>query len=79
LAFTLAGVTAEEPPLHIMLNMGKEALEFAVPHIDGWSWRLAIDTDREPSIIDRSDPSLSTGSRVRVAQRSLMVLEGRAA
>jgi glycogen operon protein len=62
-----------------MLNMGKMSLQFAVPQIDGWSWHMAIDTDREPSIMDRSDPSLSPGLRIRVAQRSLMVLEGRAA
>lgn len=79
LAFTLAGLTAEEPPLHIMINMGKAPLEFAVPPLAGRSWHVAIDTGREPAILDHPEPSLSSGSRVRVARRSLMVLEGRAA
>ncbi len=79
LAFTLAGITAEQPPLHIMLNMGKASLEFAVPQIQGWSWSVAIDTDREPSIMGHPDSTLPPGSRVRVSRRSLMVLEGRAA
>jgi glycogen operon protein len=79
LAFTLAGITAEEPPLHILINMGKTPLEFAVPPLAGRSWHVAIDTDREPAILDHPDPSPSSGSRVRVARRSLMVLEGRAA
>lgn len=79
LAFTLAGITAVEPPLHILINMGKAPLEFAVPPLAGRSWHVAIDTDREPAILDHPEPSLSSGSRVRVARRSLMVLEGRAA
>jgi glycogen operon protein len=75
IAFTLAGTTAAEPPLHIMLNMGTETRSFAVPRLDARRWRLAIDTNREPSIVDARDPS-TIERQVPVAPRSIMVLEG---
>jgi glycogen operon protein len=78
-AFTLAGTTADEPPLHVMLNMGKDPLEFAVPEIAGWTWRLVIDTDQEPSIMKDLKRRRPADERVRLAPRSIMVLEGLAA
>jgi glycogen operon protein len=77
LAFTLAGAAANEPPLHIMLNMGEDPLEFAVPTLSTWSWHVAIDTDREPSIVEDSDLQTRPGQRTNVAPRSIVVLEGR--
>jgi isoamylase len=65
----------EEPPLHVMLNMGEGSLEFAVP-------------DRRLVLAGRSTPNpRSWTAPIRacrpdcdpVAERSLMVLEGRAA
>jgi isoamylase len=78
LAFTLAGTKPEEPPLHVMLNMGEDRLEFAVPWMHGWSWYLAIDTDREPALLDLSDQTAVPEGRVSVNPRSLVVLEGHA-
>jgi glycogen operon protein len=75
LAFTLAGLTGAEPPLHILLNMGTDKLAFALPSLDGRRWRLAIDTDREPSILTEGG-SPPIARQVSVAPRSIMVLEG---
>jgi len=79
LAFTLAGCTVDEPPLHVLLNMGAKRLDFAIPIIDGWTWRLAIDTGREPSMSGGSARRAVTKGRLRVGPRSVMVLEGQAA
>jgi glycogen operon protein len=78
LAFTLAGAKPEEPPLHVMLNMGEDRLEFAVPRMHGWSWHLAIDTDREPALLELCDQTPIPEGRVPVNPRSLVVLEGHA-
>ena len=43
LAFTMAGL-AKEPDLHVMMNMSMSELSFAVPGIEGRSWRKVIDT-----------------------------------
>ncbi len=76
LAFTLAGVSPEEPPLHVMLNMWEDGLEFAVPHLPGRRWTLAVDTSGEPGVFPPHTPAPLNGGRVRVGARSLMVLEG---
>lgn len=77
LAFTLAGVDAEEPPLHVMMNMGKETLEFAVPTIAGLSWCLAVDTTSEPSSIEPDNQRPLLPGRINVGPHSVVVLEAR--
>ena len=77
LAFTLAGLTRDEPPLHVMLNMDETGLELAIPDLARWSWRLAIDTYREPAILDPdTQPTLPPG-RLTLGSRVIVVLEGR--
>jgi glycogen operon protein len=76
LAFTLAGMGNDEPPLHVMLNTGEEETEFALPELPGLGWRLAIDTDRAPYVFDTAEPSGTQRGRYGVAGRSLAVLEG---
>jgi glycogen operon protein len=44
LAFTLAGTSAGEKPLHVILNMSDEPRTVGVPQIEGCQWRLALDT-----------------------------------
>jgi isoamylase len=44
LAFTLAGATPDEKPLHVILNMWHEPRSVAVPVIGGFKWRRALDT-----------------------------------
>ena len=77
LAFTLAGLEPEEPHLHVMLNMWKDPLAFALPNLPGRRWYRAIDTADAPyswSVHDQ--PRISRQSQ-RVSARSLVVLEGR--
>jgi len=79
LAFTLAGATAEEPPLHVMLNMDPGDAEFAIPRLDGRLWHRAVDTAQEPSIWEPGAQAAIQPGRVKVGGRSVVVLEGHAA
>ncbi|AFL76417.1 glycogen debranching protein GlgX [Thiocystis violascens] len=77
LAFTLAGIDADEPPLHIMMNMGLAALEFALPSIKGLRWCLAVDTACEPSVVAPDDQRPLPTGRITLGSRSVIVLEAR--
>ncbi|MET0986153.1 MAG: isoamylase [Steroidobacteraceae bacterium] len=44
LAYTLAGSSEDEKPLHIILNMWWEPRTVDVPSLPGCAWRLAVDT-----------------------------------
>jgi isoamylase len=77
LAFTLAGTRADEPVLHVMLNMGEGAEDFAIPGQPGIGWGLAIDTAREPSFVDSMNGGSRVVDRYPVQGHSVVVLEGR--
>ncbi len=44
LAFTLAGLSADEEDIHAMLNMDSADLAFDVPPLDGRNWFRVVDT-----------------------------------
>jgi isoamylase len=46
LAFTLTGLSEEEPDLHVILNMSHQALTMELPLISDRKWCLAIDTSK---------------------------------
>ena len=75
LAFTLAGVTEDEPPLHVMLNMWQDALEFAVPSLPGRHWALAVDTMAEPGVYPPGVPASLKDGQLKVGGHSVVVLE----
>ncbi|MBK1704424.1 glycogen debranching protein GlgX [Halochromatium glycolicum] len=77
LAFTLAGLEPDEPHLHVMLNMWKDRMAFALPPVPGRRWHRAIDTASEPFIWSPHDQALVTGDTQQVAARSILVLEAR--
>jgi glycogen operon protein len=77
LAFTLAGTTAEEPPLHVLLNMDEVPHSFAVPALENWSWFLVVDTGRERAMIQQPSEAPAMARQMDVGARSVMVLEGR--
>ncbi|WP_295383914.1 glycogen debranching protein GlgX [uncultured Thiodictyon sp.] len=89
LAFTLAGVEPDEPPLHVILNMWQDPLDFAVPSLPGRRWTLAVDTMAEPGVFPPDtpapliDPVPAPGEppvrRIRVGAHSLVVLEAQLA
>ncbi|QIK38154.1 glycogen debranching protein GlgX [Caldichromatium japonicum] len=78
LAFTLAPVEADEPFLHVMLNMSEHALCFAIPEIAPARWYLALDTGRAPptDIYPPEDQSPVVDDCQLVRARSILVLEG---
>jgi glycogen operon protein len=49
LAFTISGDAADEPPLHVILNMGGSEEAFAFPALPGRRWHLAVDTAASPA------------------------------
>ncbi len=84
LAFTLAPRGQGAGPLHVMLNMGDETLDFAVPAIDAgpggeaYRWHLAVDTGAVPpdDLCEPGQQPLFTQARRSLGPRSLVVLEG---
>jgi isoamylase len=78
LAFTLAGVTPQEQPLHVIFNMWWEARTVEVPAIPGCAWRRVIDTAlASPDDITTPDqPQTRTTEQYLVQPRSVVVLEG---
>jgi len=79
LAFTLSAVQADEPHLHVMLNMSAEAQVFQLPRIAGRCWYRAIDTFRPhpQTILTPSQQALQLAPSYRLQNLSVVVLEGR--
>ncbi len=78
LAFTLAGSKAQEPSLHVMLNMWDQPVRFAVPTLQGRHWRLAVDTGSERPAHPPETQPLVDDERFPVRERSIVVLESQA-
>ncbi|SDX63074.1 glycogen operon protein [Allochromatium warmingii] len=78
LAFTLAGKIEDEPPLHVMLNMGSAAYRFELPVINGRHWCLAVDTTPDGGLVvppEAQQPLL--GDRFTLNAHGVAVLEAR--
>jgi isoamylase len=79
LAFTIAGRDGGAD-LHVMLNMYDLGLDFEVPHIEGQSWAVAVDTGK-PAPDDIAEPGAEVpvnGSKYHVFGRSTVVLVSQA-
>jgi isoamylase len=75
LAFTLGGFDGDAD-IHVMMNTYWEPLSFAVPTVEGRSWRRAVDTSLE-SPADAAEPGkekIFRGDRYQVDGRSVVVL-----
>ncbi|MCF7990403.1 MAG: glycogen debranching protein GlgX [Thiohalocapsa sp.] len=77
LAFTLAGLEESDAHLHVVMNMWDDALDFALPRIDGRHWHKAVDTAGEPSVPEAGSQPQVGSAKVRVEPRSVVVLESR--
>jgi glycogen operon protein len=77
LAFTLSGLTADEPSLHVILNMSHESRTLAVPTLERLTWRRALDTAlASPEDIRPYDNQAVAAEGFYAAQpRSVVVLE----
>jgi glycogen operon protein len=77
LCFTLDGVSADEPPLHVLANMSDEAVaaELPAPAV-GRNWRRIVDTScaSPEDIVAAADAAPVEGSSYRVAGNSVVVL-----
>ena len=77
LAFTLGGLTEEEPDLHVVLNMADEPLAAPLPAVPGRHWRRAVDTALAPPA-DIAPPTRQPRvrtDRYPVQPHSVVVLE----
>ena len=77
LAFTIAGSTATEEDLHIVLNMSEQDIEVQLPDIPPRHWHLVIDTaaPAPDDIIERSRQRTVDGNIQPVHARSVVVFE----
>jgi isoamylase len=79
LAYTLAGLSESEEPLHIMSNMGRSAVQMPLPELSGRRWHRAVDTALtapEDIFPPGGDQPALTGDYL-IQPRSVVVLEGR--
>lgn len=77
LAFTLAGVDPEEPPVHVILNMGWEPRTFQLPVLPWGKWRCALNTAlTAPFDIASFEPQgVFSADHYVASPRSVVVLE----
>ncbi|MCF7985252.1 MAG: glycogen debranching protein GlgX [Thiohalocapsa sp.] len=77
LAFTLAGLEESDAHLHVVMNMWDDALDFALPRIDGRHWHKAGGTAGGPGVPEAGSQPQVGSAKVRVEPRSVVVLESR--
>ena len=79
LAFTIAGIAADEPDLHAVLNMSDDALEAELPALAGRAWYPTVDTGKQApqDVIEPSRQMRLSSRSYRVIPRSVVVLEAR--
>jgi glycogen operon protein len=77
LAFTLAGIDADEPLLHVIMNMNHEPLQHLLPEPSGTQWRVAVDTAAASpaDVVTPADQQAVEENFYRVRERSVVVLE----
>jgi len=80
LRFTLAGLSADEDDLHVILNMSDAAVDAALPEIPGRRWHFALDTARASpaDIVARAAQTPYAGVSYPAGARSVVLLEARA-
>jgi isoamylase len=77
LAFTIAGRSADEADLHVVLNMSDEALEAPLPKIAGRCWHCAVDTSDARGVFAPSEQHALDAAVFSILPRSVVVLEAR--
>ena len=79
LAFTLAGTSATEEDLHVLVNMSDRSESVELPGIPGRYWHLAVDTARESpdDVLTAAMQAVWTAPRYLSQPRSVVVLESR--
>ncbi len=72
LAFTLAGTTAEEADLHVIINMSEQQTLVELPDIKNKSWCLAIDTS------EQSPQDIISPHNQKAIKKSTYLVDGKA-
>jgi glycogen operon protein len=77
LCFTLAGLTRDEAPLHVMMNMAEEAMFLPLPDVAGRAWHRVVDTSRAPpdDIVAPADAVPVGAPRYELAAGAIAVFE----
>jgi glycogen operon protein len=77
LAFTLAGASPGEAPLHVILTMHEDERGVAMPPLAGRVWRRAVDTSLAAphDVVGPGEQAPVAGGRYLAQPRSVVVLE----
>jgi glycogen operon protein len=80
LRFTIAGLSAAEEDLHVVLNASDRTVVAELPAIPGRPWHVAVDTAREApgDVVPREQQRPYRAASYAVAARTVVVLEARA-
>jgi glycogen operon protein len=81
LAFTITGLTANEPELHVILNMADAAVDASLPSLPGREWFPIVDTADTVTtgVLPQKDQRPLLTLSWQVQPRSVVIFEGRAA
>jgi isoamylase len=81
LAFTIAGLVANEPDLHVILNLADAAVDAPLPPLPGREWFPVVNTadTATTGVLPQKDQRPVPTSVWRVEPRSVMIFEDRAA
>ena len=77
LAFTIAGIGADEADIHAVLNMSDAILDVELPMLPSRRWHLAVNTAAAApeDLIEREHQAPLRDSVYRVPTRSVVVFE----
>jgi len=80
LAFTIAGLTANEEDLHVILNMADVPIDVSLPSVSAKRWYVVVDTSSSTTtgVSPRENQNLVFTTVLPVQPRSVVILEGRA-
>ncbi|MCK5829756.1 MAG: glycogen debranching protein GlgX [Methylococcales bacterium] len=79
LAFTLAGITQNEPDIHVVINMSETKATIELPQIKGKKWCLALDTSKESpdDIIRHPNQRPIKTKTVNVTEKTIVAFENK--
>ena len=80
LAFTIAGLTANEEDLHVILNMSDVGMDAPLPPAPGRDWYLVVDTSDSgiTGIFPQRHEHPVLTMEWRVQPHTVLIFEGRA-
>ncbi len=79
IAFTMGGISEEEPDIHVIMNMENEAVNVMLPDDDVFTWHLAVDTmlASPDDIVAPEEQRPFRKKKYRAGPRSVVVFESR--